>query len=339
MFRRSPLNDALACLGECHVIDQEKSPAGVVPPLLVSGFDNAYVWPWMVHIFSGQKSSPMNLNRCIAITPTSLSVQNRELLEKVAEWLDFSITWIKIELPDGLPLSQHITVMAYARLVLADSLDSPFIWMDVDTLLRPGWEELLYLPELPSKFASRATLESLRFQNLPTINEAILRAGNSYFNSGIIQINPEAWRSKGLDHQWKVLLKEYKMRNFQYLDQCILNYLLVGLNEPLPAQFNFMPDLWEENSIKPRIIHFVGMNKPWMVPSLGRNRLLNSLRGKTSTSFRQYWNVEKELIAAAKHHSWDLGERLTSLRNLVRKPTELSLQRVSRITRRAIGSD
>lgn len=319
------------------MIDQEKTPEGV-SKLLVSGFDDNYVWPWIVHVFSGQKSGHQFTNRAIARSRTSLSHQNRELVEHVAEWLKFSINWIDIELPEGLPVSAHFTPMVYARLVLADSLSSPFIWMDADTLLLKKWESIMELPDLTKGFVSSAVLEKNPALHKDTVNEAMLRAGESYFNSGIMLIDPIVWRKNQLDVQWPILIKEYTTRKFQFLDQCILNYMLVGLNEPLPERFNFMPDKWGDTSTEPFIVHYASGNKPWIVPKLERNRALNAWRGTTSTLFPLYWNTERELIAAAKYQSGDLADRLSSLRDLVRKPADLSLRRVARITRRLTGS-
>lgn len=303
---------------------------------LISGFDDAYVWPWIVHLFSGQQSSLIREPRGISHTQSTLNSQSKELIEEVAEWLKITIKWIEIELPNNLPLSHHFTSMTYARLVLADELTAPFTWLDVDTLLLPGWDTLCQLPDLPPGCISSATPESYG-DSWPhsDLNEAYRRAGAGYFNAGVMRIDPFAWRARGMNDEWLKLIDEYDLRHFQFVDQDILNFMLVGANEALSNQFNFMPHFWKDHSVRPFIVHYASGNKPWLVPSIERRPIFHRLtRRMHSEWFVAYWQMEEELLRCASSHSDSLAQKLHDLRESTRKPNVLSLKRIFLVTRR-----
>jgi lipopolysaccharide biosynthesis glycosyltransferase len=307
--------------------------------LLVSGFDDAYVWPWIVQVFSGEKSREREVHRAIAVTPDSLSAESKAVILEVAEWLKISINFIDLELPADLPVSHHFTEMTYARIVLADILESTFIWLDADILLGPGWDQLLALPEPAGGFVSRAALADGNQQRMAgSLNQAVLRAGNSYFSAGVMQINPVAWRQKGLNHQWKQLLEEYESRGFEWVDQCALNFFLFESNMVLPAGFNFSPYSGDANTAGPHIVHYTGSNKPWMVAPLERNRFMSRLVGHPHNRWvLKWWDTEKELLAAAGANSKELGEKLRMLQVAQRLPHDFSIYRAVRILRRLSG--
>lgn len=312
--------------------------SSVPTQLLVSGFDDAYLWPWIVQVFSGEKSREREVHRAIAVTPDSLCGESKEVILEVAEWLKVSVTFLELQLPPVLPVSHHFTEMSYARIVLADTLENTFVWLDADTLLLPGWDHLLDFPEPAGGFVIRAALEDgNKERTAGSLNQAVLRAGKSYFNSGVAQINPLAWRQKGLNHQWKQLLEEYESRGFQWVDQCVLNFLLFGFNLVLPAGFNFSPDSGDANIAEPHVIHYKGSNKPWMVAPLERNRFMSRLAGRPHNWFAFYWKIEGELIASAKAHSEDLGEKLRRLQSGQWPPRDFSISRVVRVSRRLSG--
>lgn len=309
---------------------------GLPIQLIASGFDDGYLWPWIVHLFSGEKSRERQVHRAVVITDYNLNAKSKALILEVADWLKVSITFIDLKLPADLPISHHFTEISYARIVLADTLETTFIWLDVDTLLLPGWDSLLAFPEPDGIFVTRSALED-RIHIAGSLNQAVLRAGNSYFNSGVMQINPVAWRQKGFNHRWQKLLEEYESRGFQWVDQCVLNFLLFESNMVLPAAFNFFPDPGDANTAEPHVVHYKGSNKPWMVAPLERNRFISRLAGRPHNWFAVYWKIEGELIASARAHSEDLGEKLRRLQSGQWLPRDFSISRVVRVSRRLSG--
>lgn len=300
---------------------------------VVSGFDEIYLWPWLISVFSGTQSSKMLQNRTIATTNNGISNEGRDLISEFAEWLGFNLTYMEISLPEGLPTNDHFTPIVYARLLVAEQLHDNFIWMDVDTLLLQRWDELLALPKLTKGFISRAVLEPVSVIHEDWNNEAIRKAGNCYFNAGIMQIDPNAFRENGFHQQWRYLVNEYTERGFKYADQCVLNYMLAGLNVPLPKEFNYLPNFWNDkllNSPPPSVIHFAGGRKPWQIPKIERNHFFNVLRVHHADTeyFKLYWETEQELLVHAKQYSSHFASKLEKVRNSRIKPIEISRKRL-----------
>jgi lipopolysaccharide biosynthesis glycosyltransferase len=210
-------------------------------------------------------------------------------------------------------------------------MEENFIWMDVDTLLRSGWDRLLSLPKIPPGFISRAVPELSPNLQEDVNNQAVQKAGASYFNAGIMQIDPTAFREYDLDKKWKVLAKEYNQRHFRYADQCILNYMLAGLSIPLPKEFNFVPSFWRvKEQQAPSVIHFAGKRKPWLVPKFERNPVFDMFRvHRIDTEyFRLYWDVERELLNEAKLFSYEFSKKLDLLRQSQIMSMEISINRL-----------
>lgn len=288
-------------------------PVSEWQPRLAGAFDDNYVWPWIVHVYSMYATGQVH-ERLLGDVPGALSDSNRSILERVSSWLDISIRWADIRLPDGLHTSGYTTALSYARLAFADTLEFPFFWLDADTILLSGWEEILTLPRVPNGMVSRASIEELDETSLTSANEARIQAGSVYFNAGVMELDPQLWRSHSFDRQWPILATEYHSRNFQFHDQDILNFLLSGLNVGLPPKFNFRPPFKNNSSDEPVILHFSTRLKPWLIPRSQRTRLFCSA---TSTPYRwyaQYWNMEQQLIADARRFSGDFGSNLESLR-------------------------
>ena len=204
--------------------------------------------------------------------------------------------------------------------------------MDVDILLSEGWDALLSLQPIPPGFVSRGVLEPISVIHLDLQNEAILKAGTNYFNAGIMQIDADAFKLHNFQTAWKKLAKEYKQRNFKYADQCILNYMLTGMNVSLSPNFNYFPAMWQDNphGILPEVVHFAGQRKPWTIPAIERYRLFNAFRVHKFDRFFlvNYWRAERDLLISASKYSNGLGKELHSLRKSAIKPTDISFNRL-----------
>lgn len=77
---------------------------------------------------------------------------------------------------------------------------------------------------------------------------------NEFFNSGVLAFN--------FNKKCKELLNECRKLNTGELDdQKILNKIFKNVFIPLPQEYNFYAFL--KRDIDPKIIHFIGDNKPW----------------------------------------------------------------------------
>lgn len=177
--------------------------------------------------------------------------------------------------------SLHGDWTAYGRLLIADIVPMDVaLYLDADLVINL---DILSLKEfrlddqlVGAVFGSLIvhTLDKLFF-----INQLGWRDDKRYFNSGVVIMNLQKWRSDNVEKQWKDLANKFKDDLVSH-DQTVLNALCGGNFAQLPKEFN-MP--WGANKPKPEladksILHFVGSPKPW------------DLFGKYAHNGYQCWN-------------------------------------------------
>ena len=237
-------------------------------------------------------------------------------------------------------MTSYLTPLAYARLALADVLESRFIWLDADTLLLSGWQGIGELPTLPAGIVARACPELPEFLQASTRNEARIRAGTQYFNSGVIEFDPELWRELGLHRERPLLIQQYNTHHFEYHDQDILNFLLVGKTVELPDQFNFQQPFRTQPSVQPKILHYCGELKPWKTRGVERTRAFCAVSSTPFHWYHKFWMAEKVLLNAALHHSAELHSELEILRRNAQRNDRGALSRIKRKIRSTLrGKD
>jgi len=229
--------------------------------IVAGGIDDNYVYPYIISIISAQKNSRTPINFALAYDGRYLSIESKEFIEKIAKHFELSLSLIEIELPEYLPANGHISPMAFSRLIVADSLDQNFVWLDADTLSVGPIDELLSHHFLGdgSVIAARKDIQD---KVVRTKNHAKKVAGMNYFNSGVVVINPVIWREKEYPAHWKTAVKNYQKYHFDWSDQCVLNFLTKGNYRPLPTKFNVLVSK-ERLTTEDSILHFAGATKPW----------------------------------------------------------------------------
>jgi lipopolysaccharide biosynthesis glycosyltransferase len=148
-----------------------------------------------------------------------------------------------------------------ARHLLARNVYQQALYLDADTLIRPGLAELL---ECPRQNPLMARPEVDR----PEVRRAVAEHGlrGWYFNSGVLRFDfqhPEIGRA--LDKSLQCALDPGRRLLFQ--DQCALNLGFEEQVDPLPERFNhFLPPAQALESAAFRdavVLHFVDQPKPW----------------------------------------------------------------------------
>lgn len=157
--------------------------------------------------------------------------------------------------------------------------------------------------------AVRDRSETLDLLRKAGINQAYQAAGDQYFNSGVIVVDPNRWRLDGLDREWVGLASAQGEWGFEFPDQDVLNYLLAGKIGLLSARFNHI--VAESAMGTESILHFAGFPKPWRlsesgqaffvtteVANLDRPRHQISGGGRAWELFPRYWEVERAVMAS-----------------------------------------
>jgi lipopolysaccharide biosynthesis glycosyltransferase len=171
------------------------------------------------------------------------------------------------------PINGHITLGAYLRLFMAEYVDPTLkrlLYLDCDLIVRkditPLWAANI------DNYLAAAALEPYLHEH----QAAGFAPGDAYFNSGVMLINLERWRSEELLGKFIACANE-KQSALTYWDQDILNIVLRGqvafLNpqwnflaiyaEMLPEQLRLTRDEFLAIRRDPAIVHFTTKHKPW----------------------------------------------------------------------------
>ncbi len=88
--------------------------------------------------------------------------------------------------------------------------------------------------------------------------------GSKYFNAGVLLINLKKWREEHIKNKVIEFIKTNSAR-IKFCSQDPLNAILHDKWLQLDPKWNFMPHLTYPGlkNIKPAIIHYAGLKKPW----------------------------------------------------------------------------
>jgi lipopolysaccharide biosynthesis glycosyltransferase len=98
--------------------------------------------------------------------------------------------------------------------------------------------------------------------------EAGLNPDEPYFNAGVMLIDVERWRETGVEKRSLDYLRRFGPKVW-FWDQEALNAVLSGQWKSLDSSWNFPASMVDPFKEMPRIAHFSGNIKPWVVPGKG----------------------------------------------------------------------
>ena len=216
----------------------------------------------------------LDLNRC-----------QIEFIPKPDTWLvaiQDVLNYLSASTPTEL---QHITAsaVAYYRLFIAELLPPDIdrvIYLDCDLVVKDDLSNLwkadfndtyvLAVQDMWVPYVS--SMKGVPYQKLGIL------AGSKYFNSGMLVINLQKWRSDGITTKAIEYLKTYQ-QDIRAHDQDVLNGLFAGQWGELDPKWNLTPAIidlfpsWQESPFSeevyqrlidsPSIIHFATNRKPW----------------------------------------------------------------------------
>jgi lipopolysaccharide biosynthesis glycosyltransferase len=204
---------------------------------------------------------------------------------------------------DQVPYSSLI-----ARLIMFINAKKDFIYLDVDLIMQPGWDEILteYPKEkntvlMAAKNHYRVHLKERDNPEHPEywVMENSTNSDN-YFNSGVMKYFYENWKSQNFTIKLLQLLKRIEDGELKVWlpDQDVLNSISRDHVEILDQEYNVMVhsdagDITNEYfSIDkhrwPRILHFVGGTKPNAFDEEFKNRVIRMIDWNSSNKFHDH---------------------------------------------------
>ena len=241
--------------------------------------NDAYVMPFKVLWQSLMKTesvptgTPVFISHEATLTPPSIE----DLTAFIGQYgFEVSFVIISSRVPDQLPFSKdsHINRANFYRLYLASTLPKEIdsvVYLDVDAVVVRSIKEL---------FETELTLPIAAVDHLSPI-EALRLWGDksgSYFQSGVLVIDLNAWRSLDCEAVFAKILARDRFR-IQWADQCVLNIAFENNWQRLPVWFNvcgWVCKVIDSSRLdqEGRFLHFDGGGKPWKCISRQNHALL-----------------------------------------------------------------
>lgn len=287
--------------------------------LVCTSIDDRYLWPWMMMINSGHSNvGQKEVRYLLANINEMLSPQAEALALEFCKIIGANLEVAKLHTNLKSQYKHHYNLTIYSRIVLMDQLEEEFLWLDADLLLFPGWTGIFSekgdLSSEDGVFHAVRDIEHTLAKLETTENAAFHKAGNRYFNAGVLRINPMNWRALPASRKWFDIASHLNSHNMSYSDQDILNYFGADKTSLLPGGYNLIVGNLIESNQPVFIRHFAGSPKPWNMTRQKKELLLaiqgaNYFRQENSImTFRDafldyplYWSAENELLAMLKN--------------------------------------
>ncbi len=162
-------------------------------------------------------------------------------------------------------LSNHAQLANYYRLFLTEILPETtdkVLYLDVDMIIQGDVSEIYNTSLEGSAIAAvSATTSPKETNDLLDIPE-----GYEYFNSGVLLVNLDYFRSEQLADKFTDFVTAYPEK-IKYWDQDVLNALLYDKRVTLDKAWNVDQHIYTRYpTMDVKIIHFTGTHKPWDVP-------------------------------------------------------------------------
>jgi|GEM_PF-613159 len=263
----------------------------------------------------------------------SLSPENREKLAFVVN-SGAEIFFERIDMHGvaDLPESGYLTVNMWYRLCIASALPQDIeraLYLDCDTIVNAPLPEIFKIDMGGKTVAGAMDCWWKKFDRRIGFPK-----GYRYFNSGVLLIDMKRWREVGMERKLFDFLSE-NPEKARLLDQTILNLVLQHeyFNLPIAYNFQYVPSFLEESCYlcdaseyvdtlpAPKIVHFVGMYKPWNV-GLGVCNIYHLLyfRYLRKTPFAFISRAAETAFLTASHRAKFGAVARMVLRKLKRQP-------------------
>ena len=193
----------------------------------------------------------------------------RSVLEQQGLPLDIRHLPVEQSVLADAPISRHISVASYQRLLIPSHLPqdiSRVLYLDADIVVEADLTDLFDHPlggrTIGAVFDASVPIE------VPSIPQP-------YFNAGVLVVDRDAWVASNVTDRALQYLAGHTC-GLRFHDQDVLNAVLKDSWQPLEPRWNVQTAFWEcgpsrnltaeeiEGAFRnPGIIHYTGYSKPW----------------------------------------------------------------------------
>jgi lipopolysaccharide biosynthesis glycosyltransferase len=282
--------------------------------VVTTASDDNYILPLLVMLYSAKVNARHDFYVVIGYIEEDLSSINRNLVSSILDLLNIDFEFRSVQVDSALTPSSYITRTSLVRLSLMDNLGGIVLWLDADLICLPGWDNLLDFSIINSKKSLAAgvvdpLVTHSRLQR-NSKNMAVTEMGSEYINSGVLQINCDLWKELEVPRNWRIAASSYHKFGFQFLDQCILNFVFKNSYVLLPSRFNFLAAVPQKIPFEDvSVLHFAGGSKPWHYSVFSLRSLVSVLRHRDVMMYKSFQNrLIQEMEESNEAHSITLSE-------------------------------
>jgi len=228
--------------------------------------NNTYAKPLAVMLNSLLENKISENPLKIYIITSSLSSKNKSILTKTVGKFNLKIKFITIDpaIYEDFKTVYYLTKETYYRISLPDLLTEKVqkaIYLDGDIIVKTDITELWNI-NIDNYYL--AAVEDFWVKDSRNSHLSIPK-GSKYFNAGVLLINLKKWREKQIKNKVIQFIKTNSSR-IKFCSQDPLNAIIHDKWLQLDPKWNFMPHYLTYpglKNIKPAIIHYAGLKKPW----------------------------------------------------------------------------
>ncbi len=257
------------------------------PLVLVCSANDRFAMPLAVTVRSALDSLRPGRRLLLFVLDGGITPENRARAEASWDRGRVEVRWLDppLERLERLGIRDSVHLPAYFRLLIPDLLPQELtraIYLDSDVLVLRDLERLW---RTPLRGRPVGAVQDMVIQTMGNAfgprDDLGVPLATPYFNSGVLLMDLRAWRTKGIgertiryldrNRDWVRFLEQDALNvvlrgNWTELD-LLWNVLIQGPEDTLPMVGLYPRRLFEAMAVRPYIIHFVGLGKPWLPES------------------------------------------------------------------------
>ena len=210
--------------------------------------DNRMVYGFLVHESAILRTAAQPVALVVGYFRGELTESNRALIRSFLDMWGAEYQLVESQPHKLFTERRHLTMTTFSKFVIADQVTAPHLWLDIDTIVRPGWDDIFTKMQ---KIGSKAAL---------VVAEKITSPHTRFegFNAGVL-----GWTAAPRK-AWVDALASLPEKRFSS-EQYFFNTLYSDSYVTVEADYNFLSSWHAELPMRetPRVIHFSGPIKPW----------------------------------------------------------------------------
>jgi len=206
------------------------------------------VYAFCVLVDSLTRAAKNPFSLIVGFFPGELSVRNQDVIRRFLEEWNVVAEMRELSPSPLFTERRHLTITTFSKFVIADLVPEAHLWVDIDTIARPGWDEIFTAMFDAPKNISLVVADK--------IESPYTRFDG--FNAGVL-----GW-SAAPRARWEPALEALPEKRFSS-EQYLFNTLYQESVIRVDARFNFLSS-WHHETEKlenAAIIHYSGPIKPW----------------------------------------------------------------------------